>query len=127
MKIGKTIGSLILSGAVLSHTTSCCPRGPLHQISKETVDSITKGTGLENLTRVVDSVAKKSQEILKDSTYKTFGYDTVSANRSFVKCPDDYMSDLADMSDSYNSLVQVGIQSGGVLGGVAVEDLAQGV
>ncbi len=67
IKINK-ITNYVVASALITASTSCSKK-PLRQMSKDRIPAIVE--------RKIDSLAKQSNEILKDTTYKYFGKDTL--------------------------------------------------
>ena len=67
MRINK-ITNCMLASALITASASCSKK-PFKQMSKDKIPPIVE--------RKIDSLAKQSEEILKDTTYKYFGKDTL--------------------------------------------------
>ena len=67
MRINK-ITNCVLASALITASTSCSKK-PFKQMSKDRIPLMVE--------RKIDSLAKQSKQILKDTTYKYFGKDTL--------------------------------------------------
>lgn len=67
MRINK-ITNCVLASALITASTSCSKK-PFKQMSKDRIPPMVE--------RKIDSLAKQSKEVLKNSTYKYFGKDTL--------------------------------------------------
>lgn len=67
MRINK-ITNCVLASALITASTSCSKK-PFKQMSKDRIPPMVE--------RKIDSLAKQSKEVLKDTTYKYFGKDTL--------------------------------------------------
>lgn len=67
MRINK-ITNCVLASALIAASTSCSKK-PFKQMPKDRIPQIVE--------RKIDSLAKQSKEVLRDTTYKYFGKDTL--------------------------------------------------